>query len=183
MAVLQTLFSHYPGYGLVLLECVLICLQCFFSSLPVSRLRAQYFNKAFFEKHFPHLRDTCRSGYPEMGHGRFADKLSDEQWVAFNNAQRVHGNYIEQLPLVLILMLVGGLGAPRLAVPMGIMYMVGRYLYGSGYLSKGPTGRQMGGRLLYPPLLSLLGASVYTAWTMTGGVDGLSNFVKSYTSL
>lgn len=183
MASLQTFFAHFPGFGLVLLECVIICLQYTLSSLPISRLRAQYFSKAFFEQHFPAFRDRCPAGYPDMGHGRFAAKLTDEQWYNFNNAQRVHGNFLEQLPTALVLLLTAGLGAPRVAVPAGALYIVGRFMFGAGYLSQGAKGRRMGGRLSYMALITLLGASLYTVWTMTGGVAGLSNFVQSYTKL
>ena len=182
MTVLQSFFAQYPGYGLVILECVLICLQCQLESAPISRLRRQYFNKAFFEAHFPKLQETCRAGYPEMGSGRFADKLSDEQWLAFNNAQRAHGNYLEQLPAILLLLLVNGLTVPRLAVPMGVVYMVGRHVYGEGYRNQGPVGRVAGSRLMYIAVLSLLAASVYSSWILAGGVAGLTKFVESYTS-
>ena len=160
-----------------------MCLQCQLESIPIGRLRATYFDKAFFEKHFPQLRDRCSGrGYPEMGQGRFADKLSDEQWVAFNNAQRVHGNYVEQLPSTLLLLLVSGLGAPRVAVPMGALYIVGRALFGMGYRSNGPRGRMLGSRLHSIATVVLLGTSVWTVWTMTGGVAGISNFAKSFLS-
>lgn len=41
------------------------------------------FDKAFFEKHFPSLRPHPHEGYPDMGSGRFADKLNDEDWITF----------------------------------------------------------------------------------------------------
>jgi hypothetical protein len=34
-----------------------------------------------------------------MGLGRIAEKLSDDDWVKFNNYQRVHMNYLEWLVL------------------------------------------------------------------------------------
>jgi hypothetical protein len=36
-----------------------------------------------------------------MGQGRFADKLSDEDWVRFNSAQRAHYNYLEGLASII----------------------------------------------------------------------------------
>jgi len=183
MSLLQSLFSHYPGFGLIIFECILIVLQQQMESRHIGRLRKQYFDKAFFEKHFPQLRDTCRAGYPDVGQGRFADKLSDEQWVAFNNAQRAHQNYLEQLPAVLLLMLIGGLGVPRVAVPMGVLYMVGRHVYGMKYRQEGAAARGAGSRLYYVAVITLLVCALYTSWTVAGGVPGLTNFAKSYTSL
>ena len=183
MAIVQSLFAQYPGYGYVLLECIVICVQALFSALPISRLRAAYFDKAFFEKHFPAFRDRCPVGYPDMGNGRFSAKLSDEQWYSFNNAQRAHQNFLEQLPTALLLPLVAGLGAPRVAVPATALYILARYLYASGYVSSGAKGRTLGGRLCYVSLITNLIAALYTIWTMTGGVDGLANFAQSYSKL
>jgi len=36
-----------------------------------------------------------RTGYPDMGNGRYSAKLTDEQWLKFNYAQRAHQNYVE----------------------------------------------------------------------------------------
>jgi hypothetical protein len=33
--------------------------------------------------------------YPDMGNGRYSEKLSYKEWFEFNNAIRVHYNYIE----------------------------------------------------------------------------------------
>ena len=183
MSAVQSLFAHNPGFGYVLLECILICLQCLFSALPIARLRKAYFDKPFFEKHFPAFRDRCPVGYPDMGSGRFSAKLSDEQWYNFNNAQRAHQNFLEQLPIALVLLVTAGLGAPRVAVPAGALYMLGRYLFASGYVSSGAKGRSFGGRLCYMALTANLVASLYTVWTITGGVDGLHNFARSYSKL
>ncbi|KAI9145373.1 hypothetical protein BKA69DRAFT_1051055 [Paraphysoderma sedebokerense] len=36
------------------------------------------------------LRKKYGINYPDMGNGRYAAKLTDDQWKEFNNAQRVH---------------------------------------------------------------------------------------------
>jgi hypothetical protein len=38
-----------------------------------------------------------------MGNGRYSQKLTEDEWVKFNNHQRVHYNYIEHLPIVISL--------------------------------------------------------------------------------
>lgn len=45
--------------------------------------------------------------YPDMGNGRYAKKLTDAQWVDFNNHQRVHQNYVEGVTAAVVLE-VGG---------------------------------------------------------------------------
>jgi hypothetical protein len=37
-----------------------------------------------------------------MGSGLYASKLPHDDWVRFNNAQRVHYNYLEGIALVLV---------------------------------------------------------------------------------
>jgi glutathione S-transferase len=82
-----------------------------------------------------------RSGYPDMGNGRFSQKLTYEQWFSFNNAQRSHYNYMESVTCVLCWLLIGGIGYNWYAVGAGSVYLVGRLLYTIGYISKGPAGR------------------------------------------
>jgi hypothetical protein len=75
--------------------------------------------------------------YPDMGSGLYASKLSHEDWVRFNNAQRAHYNYLEGISLILVLELVAGLFFPRYAALLAFVYIVGRLFYGIGYRSAG----------------------------------------------
>ena len=176
----ETFFAHYPGYGIILFLCIAICLQVQSEAFHIGALRRRFFDKSFFEKHFPQLRDAYKMGYPDQGTGRFADKLTDEQWLQFNNAQRAHQNYLEQLPTILVLLLISGLGAPRVAVPLAIVFMVGRWLYGKGYRAEGPVGRMTGTKVMYIGVIGLLFTALYTCFTLAGGVKGLTNFSLSY---
>lgn len=108
-----------------------------------------------------------------MGNGRFADKLSFDDWLAFNNAQRAHYNFIEGLPTILVLLLVSGLFCTKCTVLLGAVYFVGRALFGLGYRSRGPTGRFLGTVLLDLALVALLLTSVWGAWNFAGGLSGL----------
>jgi hypothetical protein len=38
------------------------------------------------------FKDAVKGGYPDMGSGRYSAKLSDEEWIKFNNYQRAHYN-------------------------------------------------------------------------------------------
>jgi hypothetical protein len=63
---------------------------------------------------------------------------------------------------------------------MGVVYIVGRVLYGIGYRAKGPAGRTVGVVLLDPALLALLISAIMSGVALSGGVGGLTHFVASY---
>ena len=44
---------------------------------------------------FPWMSEAPEFGYPDMGNGWFADKLTYEQWFLFNLDQRAHKNFLE----------------------------------------------------------------------------------------
>lgn len=46
---------------------------------------------------------------------------------------RIHANFLEQLPLVIILLLISGLGFPLVAGGLGCGYSLARIIYGIGY--------------------------------------------------
>ncbi|PVU99735.1 hypothetical protein BB559_000456 [Furculomyces boomerangus] len=83
--------------------------------------------------------------HPDMGCGRHAEKLTDEEWEDFNSVIRVHQNYVEQLPIVISSVLIGGLYYPKIAAGMGGLYIVGRMVYIYGYVVHGASGRMAGG--------------------------------------
>jgi len=166
------------GYGLLLLEALVICLQCVLEGIPIGRLRKKYFTPAYLSKHWPGLKGV-KSGYPDMGQGRFSDKLTDEEWLAFNCAQRVHQNYLEQLTAILAALLISGLSFPRLAFVAGILYVVGRALYGIGYRANGPTGRRQGALVLDIALVLLLFSAIASSVQLAGGITGCTKFLTS----
>lgn len=51
--------------------------------------------------------------YPDMGNGRYAQKLTDAQWEDFNNHQRAHYNYVEGVASAITLQLLAGAFYPK----------------------------------------------------------------------
>ncbi|OMJ12278.1 Microsomal glutathione S-transferase 3 [Smittium culicis] len=98
--------------------------------------------------------------YPDMGSGRFSSKLNEEQWLEFNNVMRVHQNYVEGLPIATITTLVSGLFYPKLSAISGAVYILGRFIYGLGYASRGASGRLVGVFILDAGLVTNLIASL-----------------------
>lgn len=122
-----------------------------------------------------------------MGSGRSAAKLSDEDWARFNNAQRAHYNYIESgtghvVFLLLLLLIVppilaagvlsmlvlGGLYYPRFQSVTAIAYMIGRFMYGRGYVKSGSKGRYPGVLIVDVAAVTLLGTAVVGSLKVLG---------------
>ena len=53
--------------------------------------------KVEHERHFgdTKAKDLPKGGYPDMGSGRYSEKLSYKEWFDFNKAQRIHYHYLE----------------------------------------------------------------------------------------
>ncbi len=101
-------------------------------------------------------------GFPDMGNGYYSKKLSYADWYRFNNAQRVHYNFMEALPFVLILLFIAGLKQPLAALILGCIYFVGRIIYTIGYIKGGPNLRMIGATPNFIVVFTLFGLSLYT---------------------
>jgi len=166
-------------FGWVLLECVIIAMQVLIEGVFAMKLRKRLFSKAFFEQHFPQLKGNIpKEGYPDMGSGKFAEKLSLEDWMEFNNYQRAHYNYLEGVASILVLLVTSGLFFPRFTALFGVIYIVGRVLYGVGYRRKGAAGRLIGAGLIDVCLLALLASSAYGAFNFAGGLKGFKQLIQ-----
>jgi uncharacterized membrane protein YecN with MAPEG domain len=113
---------------------------------------------------FPKDKEIPDNGYPDTGSGRYTDEVSFEDWMTLNKAQRIHGNYLEALPFIIIAILVTGLSHPCIAGYLGIGFVVGRIAYGIGYYSS-PNHRLVGALISDLVILALLvfaGISIFT---------------------
>mmetsp|Transcript_21366 Transcript_21366/g.26294 ORF Transcript_21366/g.26294 Transcript_21366/m.26294 type:complete len:113 (+) Transcript_21366:3-341(+) len=94
-------------YPFVALIAGLICVECILVGfLGPGRIRGQIFNKQFMEENFgkmimedPVLKQSdtrnLKSGYPDMGNGVYADKLSYKDWITWNKMSRAHSNFLD----------------------------------------------------------------------------------------
>eukprot|EP01065_Artemidia_motanka_P048421 TRINITY_DN7790_c0_g1_i1.p1 TRINITY_DN7790_c0_g1~~TRINITY_DN7790_c0_g1_i1.p1 ORF type:complete len:175 (+),score=41.08 TRINITY_DN7790_c0_g1_i1:72-596(+) len=163
------------GYEWVVLNAVMICVMCFFTSLIPGLARGRYFTKAFFEKNFPELKGTIPdSGYPDCGSGRYSQKLSHAEWEGFNNAQRVHVNFVENVTTYVVLTLATGLFHTGWALKCSAAIIVGRFAYTLGYTNIGAKGRIPGALLSLLGLIGLVGGAVHGCVTYGGGQGYLS---------
>ncbi len=96
-------------------------------------------------------------------------KMSSEDELLFNCAQRVHHNTLEQLPFVLVNLAFGGLKHPTVAASFGGIYIIGRILYSLGYWTGVPKRRIPGSLLGFlGGIFPLLGTSVAAAGSFIG---------------
>lgn len=114
-------------------------------------------------------KSLSKGCHPDCGLGRFSDKLSLEDWMELNVAQRAAGNFLEQITAIVTLLLLSGLFFPKPAAIIGGVYMVGRQMYTSGFKSKtGTGGRTSGFMVIMLCHIGLLGMTLFSGVKMTG---------------
>ena len=94
-------------------------------------------------------------GFPDCGEGRYAEKLSYPDWIKFNNAMRVHQNFVEQLPMVLTFLMFSGLILPKTTMIVGFVYATSRPVYSYMYAKQGGDKRYIGALCGSLPLYGL----------------------------
>ena len=141
------------NFGLVIISCAVISFQIMMTGfIVVSRARSKVFTKSFLtdnfgEEHYLYTHEKIEKthGYPDMGNGRYSEKLDYKDWLIFNKAQRVHYNYLEHVASILMVTLLGGLFFPILASVFGFLYAFGRLLYTIFYQTdEGATNKWRG---------------------------------------
>ena len=119
----------------------------------VGRKRGQYFDEKYMRR-FDEIHKQAtgdekapKGGYPDMGNGRYSADLSYDQWFLFNNAQRAHYNFLEQLTPTLVWLLISIFYQPLAAAILGFVVVLGRIFYAVGYF-KTPNLRSVGALLV-----------------------------------
>ncbi|KFY35852.1 hypothetical protein V494_05529 [Pseudogymnoascus sp. VKM F-4513 (FW-928)] len=116
-------------------------------------------------------RKAAAIAYPAAYASNEQAKESDDAY-RFNCAQRAHANFSENHPSVLATLLIAGVEFPRVAAGLGGIWVLGRYLYMTGYsnlsLGRGGKGRYRG-MIMWIGQLGLLGLTGYTGLSMVLG--------------
>lgn len=155
---MSTVLTLPAKYGWVLLASAAIGFQCFAVGFALSSSRRRkHFNKEFLQSNFGevHKKEIGEEkipsgGYPDQGNGRYSEKLSYQAWFDFNNAQRVHQNFVENIGVMIPATLIAGLQFPQAAAIAGGVHFFGRFLYALGYTSqKGGDKREAGAVLAH----------------------------------
>ena len=77
-------------------------------------------------------KNIGRGGYPDMGCGRYSEKLSYKDWFNFNSRQRVHYNMLENLTQIVACTLIAGLGFAWPTIVLAALVLIGRLVYTIG---------------------------------------------------
>ncbi|GBN06489.1 Microsomal glutathione S-transferase 3 [Araneus ventricosus] len=112
------------------------------------------------------MMTMCRDASRVYFYYKYPTMYSDSN-IVFNCIQRAHGNFLENYPQFLFLLLVGGLSHPKLSTFGGILYLLGRIVYALGY-STGDPQKRMRGMFTHFGNLSLLYASAHFATNLLG---------------
>ena len=153
-------------HAILLSSIVAIAFQCLITGFVAGGTRKRAFNKEFMERNFGEIHfktfgnEIGQGGYPDMGNGRYAERLDYKEWYDFNNRQRAHYNFIEHIVVILPFLLIGGIALPVVAGILGWIYFVGRIAYTIGYVKGGPKGRLIGALTLDVALLGALVTSI-----------------------
>ena len=74
-----------------------------------------------------------KGGYPDTGSGRYSKKLSYKDWFIFNQFQRIHYNFLEQLTQTVTFTLIAGISFTYPTIVLSGLYVLARLAYSIGY--------------------------------------------------
>ncbi|KAK9289247.1 hypothetical protein L1049_017723 [Liquidambar formosana] len=122
-------------YGYVVLLLVLYCFLNFWMAFQVGKARKKY--KVF---------------YPTL----YASESENKEAKLFNCVQRGHQNSLEMMPMFFMLMILGGIRHPLIAAALGLLYIVSRYFYFTGYATGNPENRLTIGKFGFLAIFGLM---------------------------
>ncbi|GMJ01362.1 hypothetical protein like AT1G65820 [Hibiscus trionum] len=122
-------------YGYVVLAVVAYCILSIWMGIRVGIARKKY-----------------KVPYPTL----YALESENKDANLFNCIQRGHQNSLEMMPMFFILMVLGGMAHPCICAALGLLYIVTRYFYFTGYSSGDPQKRLTIGKYGFLALLGLM---------------------------
>ncbi|XWS46483.1 hypothetical protein CRYUN_Cryun14cG0071500 [Craigia yunnanensis] len=122
-------------YGYVAIVVVVYCILNMWMGFQVAKARKKY--KVY---------------YPTL----YALESENKDAKLFNCVQRGHQNSLEMMPMFFILMVLGGMAHPCICAALGLVYIVTRYFYFTGYASGDPQNRLNIGKYAFLALLGLM---------------------------
>ncbi|KAI7889940.1 uncharacterized protein EV154DRAFT_512898 [Mucor mucedo] len=107
-------------------------------------------------------RRAAKVPYPYM-YAEKEEAEKDPKKNVFNCTQRAHQNTLEILPIYNTLLLVGGIKYPEVSAAAGVLFILGRIVFVSGYSTGNPAKRTRGafGMLGLVTLLGTASATIY----------------------
>lgn len=109
-------------------------------------------------------RRAAKVPYPYV-YAEKSEAEKDPKKNIFNCAQRAHQNTLELLPIYNTLLLVGGLKYPEISAAAGAVFLLGRIVFTSGYVTGDPAKRTRGA-FGFLGLIALLGTSASTVYSL-----------------
>ena len=144
---------------------------CYLTAMfGVAGYRGKVFNSTFMqqfkEEHQKDMPDSepATGGWPDDGNGRYASKLSYVDWMNFNKRQRTHQNFVENLPVILTVLIIGGLLLPKTTMYIGFINVGARLLYTLLYIISGADARIIGALASNIPINGLAIATLVFAF-------------------
>ncbi|KAL9677431.1 hypothetical protein QQ045_005660 [Rhodiola kirilowii] len=90
--------------------------------------------------------------YPTM----YAIESENKDAKLFNCVQRGHQNSLEMMPMYFMLMILGGIKHPFVVAGLGLLYVVSRYFYFTGYATGEPENRLKIGKFGFLAIMGLM---------------------------
>ncbi|KAK4511147.1 uncharacterized protein ATC70_012359 [Mucor velutinosus] len=109
-------------------------------------------------------RRAAKVPYP-YAYAEKSEAEKDPKKNIFNCTQRAHQNTLEILPVYNTLLLVGGLKYPEISAAAGVVFLLGRIVFTSGYVTGDPAKRTRGA-FGFLGLIALLGTSAATVYSL-----------------
>mmetsp|Transcript_19583 Transcript_19583/g.46523 ORF Transcript_19583/g.46523 Transcript_19583/m.46523 type:complete len:146 (-) Transcript_19583:233-670(-) len=88
--------------------------------------------------------------------------IKTEEERMYMCAQRAHQNWLETYPAFLAAITSAGVSYPKTAAGLGVVWIIGRLAYASGYRTGNPDGRLPGAGAAALSLLSLMALGTYS---------------------